>query len=111
MIDEQFMRDWNAGHRRFSASVAVGADKLGRRFGRRGRDRRNIGNAYDIPADVHGPGLSAPILAAARGFAAGVITLVLWVTVMAVATPAPVRAMADGALAASSACALHPALA
>ena len=59
MIDEHFMRNWNAGHVRFSADVDRALDKIGRLLGTRsGKDP--IGAAYARkPAKTLVSGLAA----------------------------------------------------
>ena len=94
MQDEQFMRQWNTRHDRFSADLDRGLGHIARYFTLRRERPKPIGHSYALldkygerrPA---GPLLSPAAQASLRGLAASVITLVLWVTVIAVATPAP----------------------
>jgi hypothetical protein len=84
MQDEHFLRSWNDGHNRFSADLDRG---LGHVIGRRGH-RKIIGNPYGIPSETRPP-LSPAARASLRGLGASVLTVVLWVVVLALATPAP----------------------
>ena len=77
MTDELFMRDWTSGHTRFSADVQGGLTRIGRGLRHYARDVTAIGTPYG---------------AITRGMIAGLITLGLWSTVMALATPAPIYA-------------------
>ena len=94
MQDEQFSRQWDAGHDRFSADLDRGLGHLLNFFRKRGEERESIGNAYAfldrhaVPA-TPGPQLSPAARASLRGLAASVVTVALWVSVMLVATPAP----------------------
>ena len=74
MTDELFMRGWTTGHSRFSADIEGALIRLRRGAGRYARDVVAIGTPYG---------------AITRGAIAGMITLGLWSTVMALATPAP----------------------
>ena len=94
MQDEQFLRQWNAGHDRFSADLDRGLGHLSRRLRERRETRKPIGNSYRFldkyaarPAPT--PALSPAAQASLRGLAASMLTVVLWVSVMLVATPAP----------------------
>ena len=76
MIDEHFMRNWNAGHVRFSADVDRALDKIGRLLGTRsGKDP--IGAAY----------ARKPAKTLVSGLAAVATTIALLVTVAALAAP------------------------
>ena len=74
MQDELLMRHWMANHDRFSTDFHAALELLGSRIS---RTLRSIRSAY-------GPAL--------RGTLAGAITLGLWTTVLALATPATTRA-------------------
>ena len=94
MQDEQFLRQWNTRHDRFSADLDRGFGHLSRRLRQRRETRKPIGNSYGFLDKYAAPTAPAPALSPAaqaslRGFAASVITVVLWVSVMLVATPAP----------------------
>lgn len=94
MQDEQFIREWNAGHDRFSFTLDRAAGKPGRRTHRTGQGRSAIRNIYGLPAAVErvtsaDPALSPAAQASLRGLAASIITFALWVTVMVLATPNP----------------------
>ena len=94
MQDEQFSRQWDAGHDRFSADLDRGLGHLLNFFRKRAEERESIGNAYAfldrhaVPA-TPGPQLSPAARASLRGLAASVVTVALWVSVMLVATPTP----------------------
>ena len=112
MQDEQFMRQWNVGHDRLSLDLDRGIGKLGRRVTQASRGRSAIRDVYGIPTNVDGRkatrlGLSPTAKASLRGFAASVLTFVLWATVMALATPTP--GLASSHLASeASACMAQP---
>ena len=90
MQDQIFMKGWEEGHARLSADLDRGIRHLVDRFSRRRAGREAIGDPYGIPAQVETePALSPAARASLRGFAASVITVVLWVLVMTLATPAP----------------------
>jgi len=113
MQDEQFMRQWNDDHGRFSADLDRGLGHILRRFAHRREDRSTIGSSYGFLTRYAEPKQAAPALSAAaraslRGFAASVITVALWVVVMVVATPAPGLA---SPVHASAAQVIYPALA
>ena len=78
MIDEQFSRQWTAGHSAFSADLANALDAVSQRVANGFRQLRSIGKAYAHPA-LH-------------GVAAVVSTLVLFVTIGMVAFPEPLHA-------------------
>ena len=93
MQDEQFIRQWNAGHDRLSLDLDRGIGKLGRRVAQTRRGHSVIRDIYGIPSHLDGRkharlGLSPAAQASLRGLAASVITFALWITVMALATPA-----------------------
>lgn len=114
MLDEHFMRDWNATHERFSRDVGRGFVRLGERLGRRTPCRNSIGHPYGTPSSPRPKSGAVPpaARAALRGLAAVVMTFGLWLTVMAIATPAPgLAAQLHATVAASGGCDLHPALA
>jgi hypothetical protein len=116
MQDELFMRQWNQGHEDFTADLHSTLKQLGRY--RRTRDADPvIGSPYDRildrrPVEVTQPSLSPAASASLRGLAASVITLVLWVAVMLVATPAPgLAATPEAPATVATACLAHPVLA
>jgi len=88
MQDQHFMQSWNAGHSRFSADLERGLRHLTDRLSRRGQGRKAMRNPYGIPAQTE-PSLPPAARASLRGLAASVITVMLWVVVLALATPAP----------------------
>ena len=117
MQDEQFSRQWNAGHDRFSADLDRGLGHLLNFFRKRAEERESIGNAYGfldrhaVPA-TPGPQLSPAGRASLRGLAASVVTVALWVSVMLVATPAPgLASTLDAPLAQVGTCVDAPVLA
>lgn len=94
MQDEQFMRQWNNDHGRFSADLDRGLGYISRFFTQRRENRKLIGGPYGLLAKYEQPAPTGPVLSPAaqaslRGLAASVLTVVLWVSVMLVATPAP----------------------
>ena len=94
MQDEQFMRQWSSDHDRFSVDLDRGLGHLLRYFKQRRETAKPIGSSYDFLAKYETPvpataGLSSTAQASLRGFAASVLTVVLWVSVMWLATPAP----------------------
>lgn len=94
MQDQTFMHEWNAGHDRFSADLDRGLGHIIGHFSRRDRPGSAIGSSYELLTKYEAPRAARPALSPAaqaslRGFAASVITFALWVTVMALATPAP----------------------
>jgi hypothetical protein len=97
MQDEHFLRSWTDGHSRFSADLDRALSRLTRRAGH----RKVIGNPYGIPAEA-GPSLSPAARASLRGLGASVLTVVLWVVVLALATPTP--GLAAPAAASTCAC-------
>ena len=117
MQDEQFSRQWNAGHDRFSADLDRGLGHLLNFFRKRAEERESIGNAYGfldrhaVPA-TPGPQLSPAGRASLRGLAASVVTVALWVSVMLVATPTPgFAAPPQTAATQASECVVSPVLA
>ena len=113
MQDQHFIQQWTDVHRTFTAN-------LHRALKRTGRDQRtrrdDIGGSYDFLdkyAEQRPPrqGLSPAAQASLRGFAASVLTVALWVVVMALATPAPGLAASLAAPVASVECGAHPYLA
>ena len=107
MQDEQFMRSWNFGHRRFSADLDRSLGHLVDRLALRSKRRKDIDNPYGLPAEVEGqPALSPAAAASLRGLAATVITAALWIVVMALATPSPGLAASVDTVAAC-ACVAH----
>ena len=94
MQDEQFMRQWNNDHDRFSIELDRGLSHITRFFTQRRESRKPIGASYGLLAKYEQPtattpGFSPAAQASLRGLAASVLTVVLWVSVMLVATPAP----------------------
>ena len=110
MQDEHFMQSWNDGHSRFSADLDRGLGHLIHRLPGRGAGRKAIRNPYGIPANT-GPSLSPAARASLRGLGASVLTVTLWVVVLALATPAPGLAASLEAPVASAECIVHPLLA
>ena len=88
MQDEQFMRSWNDGHDRLSADIDRGFGLLADRLSHRRRGRKAIRNPYGIPSET-GSSLSPAARASLRGLGASLLTVALWVVVLALATPAP----------------------
>ena len=94
MQDEQFMRQWSTRHDRFSADLDRGLGHLIGYFSRAIRVAMpyvalmGYSTRYEAPRATR-PALSPAAQASLRGLAASVITFALWVTVMALATPAP----------------------
>ena len=93
MQDEQFMRQWNSDHGRFSADLDRGLGHILRYFMQRRESRKPIGSSYGFLANYEeskpaAPALSSAAQASLRGFAASVITVALWVSVVTIATPA-----------------------
>ena len=94
MQDEQFMRQWNPTHDRFSSDLDRGLGHIMRYFAQRREAPKPIGSSYGLLAKYEQPALAVPALSPAaraslRGLAASVVTAVLWVTVMLATTPAP----------------------
>lgn len=112
MQDEQFLRSWADGHSRFSAEVAHGLDRLARRFTRHGRASESIRDPYGIPAEVETrPAPSKAGRASLHGLAATMVTVMLWIVVLLLATPAPGLAATPRGAVASVECAAYPYLA
>jgi len=78
------MQGWNAGHSRFSADLDRGSNRVINRLEPRGAIR----NPYGIPSET-GSSLSPAARASLRGLGASLLTVALWVVVLALATPAP----------------------
>ena len=95
MQDQHFLQSWNDGHSQFSADLDRGLGHVVDRFSRRGPGRKIIGNPYGIPTET-GASLSPAARASLRGLAASVLTVMLWVVVLALATPAPGLAASTG---------------
>ena len=94
MQDQHFIRDWNDVHGDFTADLHSTLNQIGRYQRTRDRGVTVIGSPYDRILDRRRvepsrSELSPAAQASLRGLAASVITLVLWVTVMLIATPAP----------------------
>ena len=94
MQDQHFIRDWTQVHRDFTTDLHDTLNQLGRYQRSRGKDAATIGSPYDRILDRRRvepsrSELSPAAQASLRGLAASVITLVLWVAVMLIATPAP----------------------
>jgi len=96
MQDQQFMQSWNQGHSRFSADLDRALGHLIEHFPGRKGSRKAIRNPYGIPA-LTGPSLPPAARASLRGLAASVLTVALWVVVLALATPTPGLAASFGA--------------
>ena len=106
MQDEHFMRQWNEGHRSFSADLHQALNQIGRY--RRTR-QTDIGSSYgflDKYAEPQSPSPALPPRAKAslRGLAATMFTVLLWAVVLMVATPAPGLAASLEASAPTCAC-------
>ena len=114
MQDEHFIRQWNDGHRNFTADLHQALNGIGRYQRTRQQD---IGGSYGFldkyaSQRASRQGLSPAAQASLRGLAASVITFLLWVTVMLVVTPVPGLAATPDALAATAGgCLAHPMLA
>jgi hypothetical protein len=117
MQDQHFIRDWTTVHEDFTADLHQTLNQLGRYQRTRDRDATIIGSPYDRILDRRRvepsrSGLSPAAQASLRGFAASVITVVLWAAVMLIATPAPgLAAPLEAALAKAGECVIHPVLA
>ena len=108
MQDEHFMRDWVGLHDRASATSHRKPSPLSRTAVDR-KSRFSIGSAYtNRPAADSASGISPVARASLRGLAASVLTFVLWVTVMVLATPTPGLA---SPLFGAAQCSAHPVLA
>lgn len=110
MQDEHFMQGWNGSHRQFSADLDRGVTNLVDRLSGRQSRPKAIRDAYGIPRGTASP-LSPAAKASLRGFAASVLTVALWVVVLALATPAPGLAASGWAFDHTCACIDHPPLA
>ena len=110
MQDEHFMQSWNRGHRQFSADLDRGLTQLVDRLSRRKSRSGAIRDPYGIPAETAAP-LSPAAKASLRGFAASVVTVALWVVVLALATPAPGLAAAGWEPGEACTCIAQPPLA
>src|SRR5690606_32358895 len=108
MQDEHFMRDWVGLHDRASATSHGSPTPLIRTAVDR-KSQPSIGSAYaNRPPADGASGISPLARASLRGFAASVLTFVLWVTVMVLATPTPGLA---SPLSEAARCGAHPVLA
>jgi hypothetical protein len=98
MQDSQFIRDWTDVHENFTRGVGRMLERV--REARKTRPTRlqAIVTAYDgpigriasrQPSTPRAPTLSPAARASLRGLAATVLTVTLWFTVMALATPEP----------------------
>lgn len=87
MQDELFMRGWNAGHEHFSADLDASLERLVERLTGSARSPKGIDAAYG--GDATRSRLSGGAQASLRGLAASVLTVLLWASVMVLATPAP----------------------
>jgi hypothetical protein len=113
MQDEHFIRQWNDVHRTFTTDLQHTLNQLGRYQRTRQAD---IGSSYgflDKYAEQRAPksDLSPRARASLRGLAASVLTVTLWVVVMALATPAPGLAASPAAPVANAECSTGPFLA
>jgi len=107
MQDQHFIRDWNDVHGDFTADLHRTLNQLGRHRRTRDGEVTAIGSPYDRILDRRRvepsrSDLTPAARASLRGLAASAITVVLWSTVMLIATPepglaAPVEAAAAGA--------------
>lgn len=91
MQDEHFMRQWNEGHRSFTADLHQALNQIGRYQRTRQED---IDSSYGFldkydKQPTPKPGLSETAKASLRGLAASVLTVTLWMVVVALATPGP----------------------
>ncbi len=117
MQDQHFIHDWTDLHQDFTADLHQTLNQLGRYHRTRDRGAAIIGSPYDRILDRRRveparSGLSPAARASLRGLAASVITVVLWATVMLIATPAPgLAAPVEAAVAEANACILAPELA
>jgi hypothetical protein len=107
MQDQHFIRDWNEVHGDFTADLHRTLNQLGRYRRTRDRGVTAIGSPYDRlldrrRAEPTRAELTPAARASLRGLAASAITVVLWSTVMLIATPAPGLAMPVEALAAGA---------
>src|SRR5690606_13088170 len=108
MQDEHFMRDWVGLHDRASATSHGRPTPLSRTAVDR-KSQPSIGDAYaNRPATDRASGISPVARASLRGLAASVLTFILWVTVMVLATPTPGLA---SSLSEAAQCSAHPVLA
>ena len=104
------MQRWNQGHSRFSADLDRGLGHVIDRLSGRKGGRKAIRKPYGV--QVHsGASLSPAARASLRGLAASVLTVTLWVVVLALATPAPGLAASLGAPVANAECIARPLLA
>ena len=117
MQDQHFIRDWTGVHKDFTADLHQTINQLGRYQRTRDRNAATIGSPYDRILDrgrvePSRSGLSPGAQASLRGLAASVITVVLWATVMLIATPSPgFAAPVEATAVAAGECALRAVLA
>jgi hypothetical protein len=112
MQDELLMRDWTALHEDFVAGLegAPGAPGTGRIA--MGSNADPIEPAYPLPVGDQSSRLSPAAQASLRGFAASIVTALLWVTLMTLAMPASGLGSAPAVAAARAASShVYPALA
>lgn len=88
MQDELLMRDWTALHEDFVAGLRSGRGRPGGRHRAENSSYDTIELAYRLPAGDPSPRLSPAAQASLRGFAASVVTALLWMTLMTLAIPA-----------------------
>lgn len=109
MQDEHFIRDWAGLHHRASVATSHRGVAAPSQTSVSRKNRLPIGNAYAVRPDSDlKSGMSPVARASLRGFAASVLTFVLWVTVMVLATPTPGLA---SPLSEAAPCGAHPVLA
>jgi hypothetical protein len=117
MQDQHFIRDWNDVHGDFTTDLHRTLNQLGRHRRTRDREVTAIGSPYDRILDRRRvepsrSDLTPAARASLRGLAASAITIVLWSTVMLIATPAPgLAAEPNAPVAQASACITAPGLA
>ena len=104
MQDEHFIREWTGLHEDFTSDARGPLCAAGQPHR---KALCTIGPAYAESSEPARPGLSHAAQASLRGLAASAITVVLWVLVMLVATPAPGLAASPEISAQPCACVAH----
>ena len=94
MQDQHFLQGWDRDHIRLAAARGPGLARRGATLGSRTRHRSGIGDTYGKRA---GAPVSKRGRAGLHGLAATGATVLLWVVVLALATPAPGLAASVGA--------------